>query len=571
MNKLQSIKKLLNKRSLVNFVGKHWELVLITILGLSVAWPLLRGGYFSHQDDLQVIRIFEMRKCFADGQIPCRWVSSMGWGNGYPLFNFYGVFPYYLGAILSYFMGFLAASKLLFLIALVGGSFGMYFLVSELWGKYAGITAAILYLFAPYKALDIYVRGALSESMGLALIPFVFYFFLKLITKPGEKNIFFYSTLTLFFFLITHNIMTVIFLPILIVWIIYWLFATKWKSVKIIVISTLLAIGLSSFFVFPAFFEKELVQTESLTRFELDYRANFISIKQLFFDRAWGYGTSIPGPEGGMSFQVGWPYWLLVGFSAVSLFFSRTIFTSKIRKSTKVLVVGIVGTFIVSVLMTHNKSTFVWESFRILQFFQFPWRFLSLTVFSASILGGFVIFSVKKKWQKIFAIIVIVSTVILNWSYFKPREFFDVTSKQKLTGELWEQQRRGAILDYLPKTALEPREAAPEAPLVISGEASVVDFKNRSNRWEFKAEVSELSEIHIPVYYFPNWEVKVDGKSYPSTHDNLLGRISVTLDKGDYKIEGRFKNTPLRTISNIITIVSIGWFIGLLKRKKEWQ
>ncbi|MDP3918227.1 MAG: hypothetical protein Q8Q30_03580, partial [Candidatus Woesebacteria bacterium] len=161
---------------MVKFVKKYWIPLLIFILGLSVSWPLMKFGYFSHQDDLQVMRIFEMRKCFSDLQIPCRWVPDMGWGNGFPLFNFYGVSTYYLGAIISYFVGFLNSSKILFFISLTVGSYGVYFLVKDLWGKYAGLTSSILYLFAPYKALDIYVRGALSESMALAIIPFVLYF-----------------------------------------------------------------------------------------------------------------------------------------------------------------------------------------------------------------------------------------------------------------------------------------------------------------------------------------------------------------------------------------------------------
>lgn len=536
-------------------ITKNWPVLTIFLLSFLVIWPLLKPGYFSHQDDLHIIRIFEMRQCFLDGQIPCRWVTNMGWGNGFPLFNFYGVLPYYLGASLSFFVGYLVSAKLLFLVALIAGSFGIYSLVNDLWGKYAAVTSSILYLFAPYKALDVYVRGALSESMALSIIPFVFLFGYRLIkNKISQKNIVGF-TLSLFFFLITHNIMTVIFLPILLAWLVYWLVVTKYGSLKLVVMTLVLALGMSSFFIFPAFFEKDLVQTESLTRFELDYKANFLSVRQLFFDRTWGYGTSIPGPEGGMSFQVGWPYWLLVVISTVA------VFITKHKLGTKLLVAGVIDTFLLSVFMTHNKSTLIWENISILQYFQFPWRFLSLSIFTASILGGFVVYAVKKKWQKAIATLIITLSVVLNWNYFKPREFYDITSLQKLSGELWEQQRRGAILDYLPKTALEPREAAPKDPLVITGEAEIKNFKNRSNRWEFEVDVTKPSEIHVPVYYFPNWEVYVDGDIYPSSHDNLLGRISLKLDSGSYKVVGHFKNTPIRTFSNGITLLSL---LGLL-------
>lgn len=537
------------------YLKLYWIVIFIFILGLSVSWPLLRSGYFSHQDDLHIIRLVEMRKCFSDFQIPCRWVPDMGWGNGFPLFNFYGVATYYIGAILSYFVGYIISAKILFYFSLTLGSYGVYFLVRDLWGKYAGLTSAALYLLAPYKALDVYVRGALTESMALTIIPFVFYF---LYTKKYK-----YFAVSLFLFLITHNIMTIIFLPVIFAWSIYCLIDTKFKDYKLIVMSFVLSFGLASFFILPAFLEKNLVQTESLTRFELDYRANFISIKQLFFDRVWGYGTSIPGPLGGMNFQIGWPYWVLALFSMLSIFYA------KIQRKIKFLTVGIFAIFLFSIFMTHNKSTFVWETFSILKYFQFPWRFLSLSIFTSSILGGVFISLLKERIQIYLSILIIIITFILNWNYFKPREFYNITENEKLTGDLWEQQRKGALLDYLPKTALEPREGAPTSPIIISGESTTSNFVNKSNNFKFDVKVSKDSVIDVPVYYFPDWIIYINSKQYPSNHDNLLGRISINLPVGEYKVEGKFKNTPLRTISNMISLLSIAGLLILWKKLQK--
>src|SRR4051812_19673057 len=99
----------------------YWHLILIGFLGLLVSWPIFLPGYFTHHDDLQVMRIFEMRKCIEDLQIPCRWVPDMGYGNGFPLFNYYGNLPYYIGAFLSYLLGYINSAKTLFLIPLLLG------------------------------------------------------------------------------------------------------------------------------------------------------------------------------------------------------------------------------------------------------------------------------------------------------------------------------------------------------------------------------------------------------------------------------------------------------------------
>ena len=535
----------------------YWPYLVIFLLSFFVTWPLFKSGYFSHQDDLHIIRIVEMRKCFSDLQIPCRWVPDMGWGNGMPLFNFYGVTTYYVGGILSFLVGYILSAKILFFVALTVGSFGMYLFVKDLWDKNAGLVSAVLYMFAPYKALDVYVRGALAEAIALTIIPFVFYFLQK-------KNYKFF-VLTLFLFLITHNIMTIIFLPVVLIWTFYCLYQEKFENLKVVVMSFAIAFGMSAFFILPAFLEKNLVQTESLTRFELDYRANFVSVKKLFLDRVWGYGTSIPGPEGGMNFSIGWSHWWLVLY--VLCYMVYGIFTKKNNKYL-LLTAFCVLLFLFSVLMTHNKSSFIWERINILTFFQFPWRFLSLSIFTASILGGFVIFTVNKSKQIYLGLFIIILTVILNWSYFKPREFYEVSSNQKTSGDLWEAQRRGAILDYLPKTALEPREAAQIAPLVISGKTTISDFENKSNRWKFIVKVLENSEIEIPVYYFPNWEVKVNGEKYPFSYDNILGRISINLNQGEYKVVGNFRNTPIRNVANLISFLSLIGFIAYAKNNK---
>lgn len=536
-------------------IKNSWQLILIALLAISVSWPLMRGGYFSHQDDLQVIRIVEMRKCFSDLQIPCRWVPDMGWGNGMPLFNFYGVFTYYVGAILSYVFGYLISAKILFFMALTFGSYGIYLLVKDLWGKNAALISSVLYLLAPYKALDIYVRGALTESIALSIIPFVLYF--------GYRKNYKYFILSLFFFLITHNIMTIIFLPVIFAWMFYLLYVNKFTDLKLVLISFTIAFGMSAFFLAPAFLEKDLVQTESLTRFELDYRANFISVKQLFLDRVWGYGTSIPGPEGGMNFSIGWPHWILATLSLFVLFFK------KVDKKTKFLVFLIFMTFLMSVFMTHNQSTFIWKSISVLHFFQFPWRFLSLAALTTSLLGGFVVSVIRDKWQIYLTILIIAFAVLANWNYFKPREFFQITEKEKLTGEMWEAQRKGALLDYLPKTGLEPREGAQFNPLITLGSSEITNFINRSNSFEFNIKVYENSEIELPIYYFPNWQVYVNGKEAISNHENSLGRISIALEVGEYKVNGKFKNTPIRTVSNVISLISAAGFLYFLKLQKK--
>src|SRR5688500_17028486 len=116
------------KKQLINF----WPIILLSVISIIISIPIFQSGYFTHHDDLQVMRIFEMRKCLEDFQIPCRWVPDLGYGNGFPLFNFYPVLPYYIGAILSYIFGFVVSAKIIFLIPLMLAGFSMYILAKSI-------------------------------------------------------------------------------------------------------------------------------------------------------------------------------------------------------------------------------------------------------------------------------------------------------------------------------------------------------------------------------------------------------------------------------------------------------
>lgn len=546
------------------FFLNNWQVILLIVLSGLIVWPLFLPGYFSHHDDLQVMRIFEMRKCFTDLQLPCRWVPDMGYGNGYPLFNFYGVLPYYLGSVFSYLFGFIVSAKILFFIPLLGGGIGMYLLAKELFGKIPGFVAGILFLFAPYRALDSYVRGDVSELFALSIVPLLLYFILKLV-KGKEKHFFLLAVTSFAAFLLSHNITTLIFTPVIVVFAIYFLFESKWKSWKRLLWVFILGAALSAFFVVPAYLEKNLVQTEALTRAELDFRAQFVKVGQLFLDRSWNYGGSNPDETGTISYQIGWPYWWVVILSVA------LVLVSKKRKNLLLLVI-LISIFSFGVLMTHNKSAPIWEFIKILIYVQFPWRFLSYAVFASSLLSAYLAsyFSGRNLW--VLVGIISLLAVGLNWYYFRPHYFYyDMTDAKKLSGQNFIDQQKGSILDYLPKTALEPREPAPPSPLVIKGSATVNNFINKSNRWSFDVDVTNVSEIDPPVFDFPDWVVRINGKEVDHARNFPTGRIEINLPPGKYVVTGEFKNTPVRTASNLLSLASLFTLIMycLYKRKAD--
>ena len=215
-------------------IGKFFKkqaliLVFLLIVILPTFSALLRQGFFPMHDDMQAMRLMQLDKCVKDWQIPCRWVPDMGYGYGYPQFNYYAPLPYYImeGFHLLGF-GFLDSVKIGFILSIGVSIVGMYILGKSLWGESGGLISAVIYAYAPYRAVDVFVRGAMGESWALAFLPFLFWSSREVIL--GKKNSVLFFALSFSTLLTSHNISTLITLPFLALWILTTFLKTVQKS-----------------------------------------------------------------------------------------------------------------------------------------------------------------------------------------------------------------------------------------------------------------------------------------------------------------------------------------------------
>ena len=65
--------------------------VVIGILTFVAVKPMFIKGYFPMHDDTQPARVFALAQELKQGIFPVRLVGSLGYGYGYPLFNFYQI------------------------------------------------------------------------------------------------------------------------------------------------------------------------------------------------------------------------------------------------------------------------------------------------------------------------------------------------------------------------------------------------------------------------------------------------------------------------------------------------
>jgi len=583
---------------------RFW-LVLTLIFIIPSFWALLKPGYFNMHDDLQMMRQLQLEKCFQDAQFPCRWVPDMGYGYGYPLFNFYPPLPYYLGQIFRVLgFSFVVTAKLTFVLQFLLAALFMYLLAAAVFGPLAGFISALFYTFAPYHALDVYVRGAMNEAWALAFFPLIFYAAYRLI-KEEKSQFLVLLSLSFSALLLSHNVMALIFTPLLLSWVIFWLIVNKkitihlpkrpslltffqnlnWPLFLKFLISGGLALGLAAFFTLPLLLEVKQVQLESMFAGYYNYIVHFTSLRQLFISRFWGFGASTWGQEDQMSFQIGWLHWALPLLISFLILFPALI-KKKIKKLNhlKVLTLILTAAGLWAAFLTHERSALVWRLLPFLQKAQFPWRFLSLAIFAFSFaISGLVelfpVSSIKKTTHQISPRLLFLLPLLLfglfslNLNYFQPEHQGPLTDEEKFSGRAWVLQQTGGIYDYLPIWArLAPRDQAkPVVDAVWEGEAEITNKQQGSNWLSFEAEVSSPSaKIVLSQFYFPDFKIFDAGQEIDFDIEPELGRMLVNLPAGSHQIEARLYNTPIRTVANLISLFSwLGLSFYFFKKMKN--
>lgn len=533
-------------------------LILLMLFTIPVLLPLTKPGFFPTQDFIHVARIYEMDRGIKDFQVPVRWAADFRYGE--PLFNFYAPLPFYFGSLIHNLgFSFIDTTKILFGLSFVLSGLTMFFLARKLFGVMGGLIAGVVYVYAPYHSVDVYVRGALSESLALVFFPLIFLASLRLSQSQSRKNMAVLS-LSLAGLFLTHNIMTVLFFPFFIGWVVFLIWRNKiFYPLLHFAISILLGFGLAATFLLPAFFEKDFTQSDKMISGYFDYRGHFVEIRQFFTD-SWGYGASLWGAEDGMSFQIGFVLWAVLALSVAAVCISRQ------NRTRVLLLLFLAAEFLFSLFMQHNKSTPIWLMFSVLAYTQFPWRFLGISIFLVALSGGSLGEYLKQKFT-VLGVALVLLVVIVNVKYFEPESYYyDSTDAHYVYDILPKDDKLPK--DYLPKWAKVIMSEKIEAPHALSGKVEASGYQAKTASAGFSVNVLEDSDIEVPVSYFPGWEVKANGEVITQEEPSNLGLIRFRLPKGGYEVKLSFTNTPIRTLSNLISLLSVIVFVKLFIHKK---
>ncbi len=573
--------------------------LLLAALSILALGPMLQAGYFwgAHDARHSVYFLFEFDRVFQDGIWYPRWFPDMTYGYGYPLFNIYGPLAFYVGE-LFHLLGadFVTAVKMVFGLAWILSGLAMYGFVRRVFNsRAAAFVAGLAYVFMPYHLVDVYVRAALAESVALIFLPLTLWAFYECVTAPRVGAILF-AAFTYAGMLFAHNGIALLFSPVLGAWILFLIFRQNrepgffqkiqfLKSVRAglpSLAALVLGLGLTGIFLLPLIAEYKFINVAQWTANYYNYQEHFVEFFQLF-SPTWGFGISNPGPHDGLSFQFGALPFVLALFSLVAL-------ARNPRGARPIIIFFLALTFAVALLM-FSFSLSVWQLFGLASVAQFPWRLLTLTTLSLSVLAASVLLEEKSEPRGGFTLpTIVLSALILlgSYPYITAQNLAQAAEGPVGLPGLMRFENSANEMTGITVYADEQPPWSPLADNIIAGKQikSKVDysakpesifigqtkdgFHTNGERIGYNAQ-EDNTPIIFNVQNYPGWHAYLlSTRTDKALHELSIqteppyGRIKVIVPKGEYWLQLRFEDTPPRILGEIVSGLSLLCAVGLV-------
>ena len=535
-----------------------WLILLILICLIPLRDFFHPGLPLTHDGQDHVARIANFYQSLSEGNIIPRWAANLNWGYGHPILMFLYPLPSSLASFFKFLgFNFVDSTKAVFVLSFILSSVFMYLWLKEIWGKKAGFMGGLLYTFAPYRFVDLYVRGAIGESLAFVWPPLILYFAFRL-SQEQKWAYLVGGGLSLACLILSHNALSLMFLLIVFGYIAYLILSSNKKFLFIIYYSLFIIFGfsISAFFWLPAFLEGKYTLRDIVTKGNI---VGFESFARLVYS-PWSYGGT-----GGFSVQLGILQWL-------GVILAPFLIWQFWRKKEKIwlFLLFLFICFLVSIFLILPFSRTLYFKITLLQKFQFAWRWLSLAIFPPAVFAAAVIYFLPKKFKFFCFCLFIIASLYLNRNFWRARDYlyhpeYFYTQAYSGTTDTGESAPRWSVrfMEKFPKAHLE----------VIEGEAKIEEKERKSNYHEYKIIAKTPTRLVENTLYFPGWKVLIDGKPVEIQFQDpaYRGLMTFNISAGEHQIVVQFGETKLRQFASLIslggfTTLFLGYFVLKLKR-----
>lgn len=555
--------------------GEYANIAIIFIVSIFVCLPLLNKNCNIYIDDgiQHLCRLIGTEQTLVSKQFLPMIMSNFCNNFGYSWNIFYSPLTAYIPLIFRIFsFSFEICLKLFMFVVTVATGIAMYkFVIKITKNKNIAILASVLYIIAPYRITDMYVRMALAELTSFIFIPMVFSGMYSIINENKKSSLLIIGASGL---ILTHTVVCMYTAMLCFVYLIVFIRKLNKKSILNLLVSLLMIVLITSFYWVG------LAQHYFSTSYEVFVPGRMERVDVLNF-----YKTSLSqlvytDQEQKMIYEIGIVTFmgLLLTPIAIMKFEKQEKEKDFIKIYSLFGILGIVLTIMTLKIFPFEKlpGTFT--------MIQFTFRLFEFTSFFFAIISAVNFWILIKNFNIRDVIIISLIACLLTTiygkkiSYEKKYDEKDFIEPRRVTKDVGRINAGMASFEYLPskafnclKTYIADRE---DVPIILNNsdnQTTISDYEKNGSNMKMKIlkaspelangtdKVSEVSEeltneedtiseanqddesskanttsedieIELPYIYYLGYRVKIDGKEVKYT-ESEHGFVQINIDK----------------------------------------
>lgn len=538
---------------------KYLDYLLITVVTIIICIPLFNKNLNIYRDDgiQHICRLIGTEQTIKEKQFLPMIMSNFCNNFGYSWNIFYSPLTAYAPLIFRIFsFSYTNCLKIfIFIVNLLSG-FAMYkFMFKVTKNKNISTFAAILYVIAPYRLTDIYLRTAIAELTSFVFVPIIFNGLYTIINKEEKSYLLSWGILGL---ILTHTIITLYTAILCLIYLL--IFIKKLKNKKVIInllINLLFGLITSSFYwigllqhyfatSYEVFVPGRMEREEVLKYYKIDFY-------QLFFTRK----------EQIMIYAIG-----LV--SVIGLVLTPVAY-KKISKDykklyTTFLIFGLILTFMTLTIFPFEKLP------KILTMIQFTFRLFEFTSFFFAFVVAINYETIIKDFKLKDILILSAIAMLLLIPYLNKLDYDLRYSEDKLINGVRVTKNTGRVHAGMASMEYLPSKAFNNLDYLINRENSIIVLDNENvkineytkNKTNIECTVSNIDKktsIELPYIYYLGYRIYVNGKEISYT-ESEKGFIQVSIETSmcenkTAKIRVRYLGTNEMIIALMFSIIAI--------------
>ncbi|MEO6060642.1 MAG: 6-pyruvoyl-tetrahydropterin synthase-related protein [Thermoflexales bacterium] len=525
-------------------------------------------------------RVYELALNLRQGVIPARWMPDAAFGLGYPFFNFYAAFPYYLASGLSVAgVDLLVAIKLTQTLGMAAAGLAMWLWLRDRLTGAGPLFGAIAYILAPFHLVNVYVRGdSLSEFYAFIFFPLILLGIERVALNSRWRDVTALA-LSIAGLLVTHNVSAMLFAPFCALYALMAVAAPQllalpgaasppWiqRELGRLFVAVGFGLALSAWFWIPALAEASGAQlgdqTTGFFSFANHFRGSNLIQGTLEFDYAID-GARTP-------FAMGLAQVLVIAGGAV---FGIAL-SARRRIPIGFLIACIVGIGLATFLVLPLSEP-VWRAIPPLGLAQFPWRLLSVqAAFGAALVGcaGVAVTGLRARTLAAVALALALSVVMLGRL---PSARLNIVaadvSADSIADYEWLSGNIGTTIraEYLPAAVL-PRPAVGPAMIGMNRARALAGVLRDSRQvgatgvgqtWDLSVGQGGAT-IALPLLYWDAWEASARDaagivKAVALTSAPRLGWTRAEMPEGEWRLDVRYRPTPAQRTGELISLLAL--------------